>query len=248
MGMYKLLLILLLPAFSLAQTPMSKLIRKKASSAVFKPTDIAGCVLWVAADSIVGLSNGDPVSTWADLSGNGYNFTQTGGQRPTYNTGVLNGKPVLTFVSANTQYMTTGGVNPVVNQAYTCFVVVKVTGALFQCFLDGGTNATGIVRIDAGNTGYQIYAGNVGAVSATPSNFNYLGAIFNGASSNLYVNGTSNPVDAGGSGIAGVTLGAQGSGAGLLDGQIAEVIYYNSALSGGNITLVNTYLSTKYGL
>lgn len=218
-------------------------------SSPFVPTDIAGCTLWTAADEIVGLNDGDPVGTWEDLTGNGNDFLQTGSSRPTYNTNMLNGKPVITFVAASVQYMQTAGVVPALAQPYTCFTVVKVTGAGFQCILDSKVTAAGLLRINSDNTGYQVFASSdLADVAATPSNWNYLGAIINGASSNLYINGSSNPIVTGAAGVNGVSVGALGNGASLLDGQVAEVIYYNSLLSGGDIVLVNTYLATKYGL
>jgi hypothetical protein len=51
-------------------------------------------LLDLQADALV-LSDGDPVSTWADASGNGHNFTQTGSARPTYHAGA--GYPYLEF-------------------------------------------------------------------------------------------------------------------------------------------------------
>lgn len=52
----------------------------------FSPTDIAGLQLWLQASRINGLNNGDPVATWADLSGNANDATQgTASQRPTWN-------------------------------------------------------------------------------------------------------------------------------------------------------------------
>ena len=55
------------------------------------PTALSGLKLWLRGDSLSALGNGDPVSTWADESGQGHDFAQTGGARPTYQTGVLNG-------------------------------------------------------------------------------------------------------------------------------------------------------------
>jgi len=53
---------------------------------------------WYAADLIAGLSNNDPVSTWADLCAGGYNLTQgVAGQKPTFKTNVLNGLPGVYF-------------------------------------------------------------------------------------------------------------------------------------------------------
>jgi hypothetical protein len=62
------------------------------------PTDIANCELWLKADGIGGLSDGDPVGTWADSSGNGRDATQgTAGAKPTYKTGIQNGLPIVRF-------------------------------------------------------------------------------------------------------------------------------------------------------
>jgi len=59
----------------------------------FKPTDIAGCLLWLRSDrglftdaamTTPSVNDGDAVQAWADQSGNGNNFTQaTAGKIPT---------------------------------------------------------------------------------------------------------------------------------------------------------------------
>lgn len=42
--------------------------------------------------------NGERIDTWEDQSGNGNDVTQgTDASRPTYNTAVVNGQPVLSF-------------------------------------------------------------------------------------------------------------------------------------------------------
>ena len=49
-----------------------------------------------------GLSDGDPVATWMDASGNGNHATQTiAASRPKYRTGVANGLPVVRFDGAD---------------------------------------------------------------------------------------------------------------------------------------------------
>jgi len=59
----------------------------------FNPLDIADLKLWLDASQIVGLNAGDSVTTWSDLSGNGYNFTQsTGSKKPTYQINIQNGR------------------------------------------------------------------------------------------------------------------------------------------------------------
>lgn len=73
--------------------------------AVWTPADLPGLQVWLEADEISGLSDGDPIATWADLSGNGHDFVQSGadGTRPSYRTGVLNGLPTVRFTAASSQ-------------------------------------------------------------------------------------------------------------------------------------------------
>ena len=55
----------------------------------FTPRSLSGLKLWLAADRIAGLSDGDPVTTWSDLSGQGNNATQgTGAAKPPPNSNV----------------------------------------------------------------------------------------------------------------------------------------------------------------
>lgn len=54
--------------------------------------------LWLKADAITGLADGDPVATWPDSSGNGNHATQgTAGSRPLYKVNVVNGLPAVLF-------------------------------------------------------------------------------------------------------------------------------------------------------
>ena len=55
--------------------------------------------LWLAADQITGLSDGDPLSVaWPDISGNAHDASQgTPGYYPGYETGEINGLPVVRF-------------------------------------------------------------------------------------------------------------------------------------------------------
>jgi len=67
------------------------------STASWTPADLADLRAWYKADAITGLSDGDPVSTWSDSSGGGYDLTQTSTARPLYQTNTLNGLPVVEF-------------------------------------------------------------------------------------------------------------------------------------------------------
>lgn len=90
------------PAGDIASTTVQAAIEEVAAEAggggsvpITDPTDIAGCVLWMAADSL-SLANDAPVSSWTD-GANGYVATQTGTARPTFKTNVRNGKPAVHF-------------------------------------------------------------------------------------------------------------------------------------------------------
>ena len=53
----------------------------------WKPTDIAGCVLWVDASQVVGLNDGDTLSSWDNLTG-GADLAAYGS--PKYKTNIQN--------------------------------------------------------------------------------------------------------------------------------------------------------------
>ena len=83
-------------------------LKATAATPAWSPSDKTGMLLWYKADSITGLADGDPVSTWVDSSGSGFSdATQTLALRPTYKTGILNGKPGVLF-NGTSQYMTMG--------------------------------------------------------------------------------------------------------------------------------------------
>lgn len=95
----------------------------------FKPTQIPGCQLWLPADRITGLNNGDPVTTWKDESGNGRNATQdTAAKKPTYKRGIINGLPVVRFDGVD-DVLVTAAFQTFPSKRGAIFVVAK-TGAI----------------------------------------------------------------------------------------------------------------------
>ena len=71
-----------------------------ASDAIASPLDIPGCALWLDASQLA-LADNDPVATWPDLSGNGYDATQaTAENRPTFKAGIQNGLGIVRAVGA----------------------------------------------------------------------------------------------------------------------------------------------------
>ena len=59
-------------------------------------------VVWLKADELTGLTNGDDILTWSDASGNSNTFTAPSSTfSPVYQTGVINGLPVVRFNKSN---------------------------------------------------------------------------------------------------------------------------------------------------
>ena len=75
----------------------SRLMPNKSSGG-FLPTDIADLQLWLRADTITGLSDGDPIAAWGDESGNGNDATQgTEAKQPLYKITIFNSLPIVRF-------------------------------------------------------------------------------------------------------------------------------------------------------
>ena len=227
------------------------------SSGIFTPLEISGLQLWLDAnDSSTITLNGSTVSQWNDKSGNGYNVSQsTASNQPTYQSAVLNSKSVVRFdgsgdVLTNTTDTPVGG-----STNRTVFVVFNSnTGITAKYPLAlGNSTSTGQtfgisqeigVRV---NSGYQIWTTSVDSTHAIVTiildgtSTTDLSAWKNGSSLSAYtpsaqtINTTS-----------GILVGNGPSG-GNLNGDVAEIIVYNSALSTSDRESVESYLSTKWG-
>src|SRR5262245_20271840 len=65
-------------------------------------------LLWLKADAITGLTNGDPVAEWPDSSGNDRDAAQsTPGARPVYVSEEQNSLPVVHFDAASGSFLET---------------------------------------------------------------------------------------------------------------------------------------------
>jgi hypothetical protein len=227
------------------------------SSGSFSPANIPGMLVWYDASQLV-LANNDPVDTWFDVSGNGFNATKNSYSAPIYKTNQLNGKSVVSFTAASNQALRANYTQPVGStEPWTVFVVGRLTG---------GSNA----RL-------------LGSVY--PVNQNWLLGWWNNFEKVAYYNGF---VSDGGTGIAPTTIWRlftgkgdgsvgylydkgvlyQSSSAGysnmnggialsgydpsgpqeLSDGELAEIIIYNGALSDQQRMAVEAYLQIKYAL
>lgn len=224
------------------------------ASAAFVPTQIAGCKLWLDASQIVGLSDGDPVSTWADASGQANDATQgTSGNRPTYQTAEINSLPVVRFT---TDDFLAGSISGIGNDA-SFFVVEKISSGTNNALVDlsdsSSTNRcfnffqeSSLMKFRAGG------GGNETTFSYSNNSWHVLDAIQATAARSLFLDGsvqdtngsTQNPAAA----PSNYRVGALFGGFYSLDGDIAEIIIYDSSLGTTDRDAVEAYLGTKYGI
>lgn len=117
-----------------------------ASVGAIAPASVSGLAVWLKADAL-SLNDGDPVSTWADSSGNGRDFTGSGANRPTYKTAILNGKPVVRFASASTQFLNSASVDLTGASGVTVFIVTNgITANTNYCLLEHSTNTNNVAH------------------------------------------------------------------------------------------------------
>lgn len=227
--------------------------------AVFSPTSVPGLQAWYdATESVFSdagttpITNGGTVQRWNDISGNLRHLSQaTLTNKPTYNTGVQNGKPTITF-DGNDNWMQTAGFT--LDQPTHFFCVLKQeswNGALSDRLLDG-VNPLSTVLFQTGLTpDLALYSGLTNNVNseATLASYHVVDFLFSGAASVLRVdNGTPSSGNPGTNSSGGITLGADGSGA--LSGHVsfAEVLAYNQAPTAANVISINRYLGAKWGI
>ena len=222
-----------------------------AVAAPFSPTDIAGLEVWLKADGDVyntgttQATDGQTVATWVDASGNGNNATSIAA--PTFETNVINGKPAIRWNGDKMEVANFSGVQPT-----TIFLVVsRTTDGAAMTYIDGLDQFTQLVYCTSPSGTLAMYAGSgIGGTGPDTGDWGVISANFNGGSSTAFLNGTS-AIGAGNTGAGnagGLTLGESGGGSFGYDGDIAEVLYYDSTLSEANRELVEDYLGEKYGI
>lgn len=217
-----------------------------ANTPIKLPGDIAGLRLWLDASQITGKNNNDTLSTWTDLSGSGNSPTQgTGSNQPVYKTNIVKGKPAVHFAAASAQTMTvaTNFTAPV-----TVIYIVRQTGGTNGRMLSG-INNNWLLGFWGGSRAQAYFEGWVSPVGTPGSDTSwhmYSGVITgSGTNTKVYEDRIQVGSNQGGiQGPNGLTLvGGYGE---YSDGDITEVIIYNSAISDVNRSAIEDYLYSKY--
>lgn len=222
-------------------------------------------LLDLEADMLV-LSDGDPVSTWADQSGNSRNFTQSGTARPTKQT--ISGYAAVVFDGSND--CMTGGAGAWIDnlESFTVITVVTYTYSGLSVILGkilNGNDAPGwYVNIFGAGILVQENGGNnylVNSTSDIPHGTNKIvscAQLTSLLASTTYVdfNGGGTPADSSSPPVASyaspdsLLLGCytDTSGSGFLAASLHAVRIYSPALSSTDRAAVEAELATRYGI
>lgn len=235
------------------QSPQAGPVGFRLSSG-FKPSQIPGLVLWLDASQIAGLNDGDAVATWSDLSGNGFDFTQSSASlKPIYKTGIQNGLAVVRFDGVDDVLKRTGFLT---SSTTTTFIVCKRSAG-------GGTQNAVTLTSNGGTDAYVLLC------SKTTLSSNW-GAFYGSWVSSSYsvdgvwrclqlkVNGFADitlktDTNAGESGVGGAFYGMNNSTIGndqfsqAHSGDIAEILHYDTVLNEATCSVVVSYLRNKWG-
>lgn len=214
------------------------------------PGELSGLELWLRADSISGLDDGDPVETWTDESGEGNDVTQgTAAKRPLYKTNVQNGLPVVRFDGSD-DYLQRGFT---LAQPYTRISAFKQVSWTVndRVFSSGPGMSQAPLYQNATTPNLRMYAGTQGPENSNLAvgAFGIVVEVFNGVSSSLQVNNTT-PVsgDVGAATPNGITLGAHIDGTLSGEVDIGEVVVYSRLLTAEELDQIKAYLAAKWGV
>ncbi|KRF44162.1 discoidin domain-containing protein [Paenibacillus sp. Soil787] len=222
----------------------------------FTPPATSNLKLWLKADTGVVADVNGKVSSWSDQSGVANHSVQaTSGYQPTLVSNVVNGNPVIRFDGVNDNLLSSG-VTGSMNTSTVIFVLKPQAVTNYNQSI-GAAGGWGQFQFHTTSTG-QVYVGTSASSRITPTDgpgantlvantWSKFAYVLNNGSAKLFKNGVqlasktiSNPAS-----WTGFTLGNNGSN--TINGDIAEVIVYNSALSDTDRQSIETYLQTKYG-
>ncbi|MBM4042703.1 MAG: LamG domain-containing protein, partial [Planctomycetes bacterium] len=231
----------------------------------FIPTDLAGLGLWLDAGDPAGTgtppASGTNITTWSDKSGNARHANQVNSD-PQYQANVLNGRAVINF-DGDDWIRTTANLDSLTN--YSIFTVARYANPGVAADSERVISSTGrnwlfgfhgqlINRWHA--EGWIYPAGGTGGVAANNQWYEHAGTI-GPATSNppaaFWSNGTLLTTGNYGSGdanymISQLQLGGWNGATETSAADVAEVVIYNSVLTGAQMNQVGFYLTQKYGL
>lgn len=229
--------------------------------APWTPLDIAGCVLWLDASQITGLSDGDDVGTWEDLSTLGNDAVQaTADKKPHYKVNILNSLPVVRFDGSDDFMSTfTTGLT-----AWSMFFVFargdkdreqvffakpnnsSIDGNFFWMFTGGNALHAGFHNGSA----WQWGTPTTNTITDTSGHIGQLD--WNATALAQYVDGvlwrTANLTGPPATNTGATEIGRSNAANRYFKGDMGEIVIYNNSISAADLALLETYLSDKWGI
>lgn len=239
------------------------------SGAPFTPASISGLKLWLDSTRIVGLTDGQSVATWSDLSGNGNDATQgTGAQRPLYYTStqtIGNGKPVVWFDGATNYSLATPSIfGAGYNTAFTAITLTNMQDANFRIGLNDAGDGFRMFTNNVGGAGYLGYyhetPNTVDTIIPTGAEEVQMYAPAQGRIVTFSYDGTTklhrrmgtpfaSETTSGNLGLTGaLTIGRFAAGGFLWYGAFGCVLIYNAALNAATCLSLERYVADKFGI
>jgi hypothetical protein len=228
----------------------------------FSPLSLAPA-LWLDASTLSG-SNGDPISTWADVSGNARNATGSGTARPTLQNNALNGRPIVRFDGTDDQL---SGSRVLSTSNFSVFVVLKAAAQNAKGILTQRSATVNIGRteiLSCSDTG-SFNTARVFFNNGTSYNLNATGVMLDNTPKIVHVKSTTTGttsvgINGGAEEVlltgqtwtpenANYTIGnALGIASRFFNGDIAEILVFPRALSTTERQAVERYLANKYAI
>lgn len=206
--------------------------------------------LWLVADTAVVDSAGF-VKEWGDISGNNHILTQSDkNKRPAVHTD--NFQKSIVFNGLNSSLQTS--FNDTFSQPISIFVIWKINLFKQQVIIDGIDNSNRLIfNYPYGNlTTLRMYAGRTGGYSITYNKpltefFNLHSLVYSNPSKMFDSGILKGSIDIGSDGLSGITLGSTHlQNSAFFNGEIAELLIYNTEFDDINRKTIENYLMDKY--
>ena len=223
------------------------------------PLQVLDVRLWLNNDlSTMTVNGSNRVSEWRDSSGNLNHFSQaTGANQPLFVANGINSQNGIKWENGTNQWLDCT-LLATLPQPFEIFVIWNIDASSTQLYphLYDAVASTGN-RINIYWTPNNIYmvapTNTLAYAKNRPFSLINTDSVYSGSASKIYENGTlKNTINSGTNGLTSLRLGhlrgTSPDALSRLSGYICEVIIYAKELSAGERTLINTYLSTKYGL
>jgi len=225
---------------------MADIISGEVEVDTYTPADIPDIQLWLdSADASTITQSAGAVSQWDDKSGEGHNATQpTGSLQPTTGTRTINGLNVIDFSNDSLVI----GVNA--TQGNTIIALVSFDNLSNANFLFDGNDQYDRQILFNVNGAYAMFADDTISNGSIPQATTqiWMGE-FNGSSSQLIINGTTqltgNP---GSDNLAGLRIGARYNGVNPLDGVMGDFIIVDKIMTTTEKNQLGNFLANKWGI